>query len=437
MSLSPGGPIARAMPGFESRPGQLRMALAWAEALETPRVLIAEAATGIGKTLAYLVPAILSGRKTIVSTGTRTLQQQLMENDIPLVRDILQYPFSCAVLKGRGNYLCLRRWKRFRAEPLFEFAREAGYFSAMQAFAETTRTGDVSECVGVPEDARVWGEVNARSEMCDASTCGETERCHLAAARRRAADADLVVVNHHLFFADLALRERLGPGRGGEEGRFGEVLPRADAVVFDEAHGVEETASVFFGVTVSLGRARELARDVKRSAAKEGGGWDALLPMAERFRLVAESAFDAVGDGEARFALPAPFRRYPVRAEGVGPAPRGGGTRPVALGRRPPRGEGSRRGGPGSGDGPGPPVPAGPLLPRRSRLDPLLRLRLRRGVGGAARRVRLPAPDAGRGLPGPFRSAVGGADSVPAHLGDPLGLGRPVVFPGAGGTRAG
>lgn len=306
MALSPGGPIAAAMPGFESRPGQLRMALAWAEALETPRVLLAEAATGIGKTLAYLVPAILSGRKTIVSTGTRTLQQQLMENDIPLVRDILLYPFSCAVLKGRGNYLCLRRWKRFRAEPLFEFAREAGYFSAMQAFAETTRTGDVSECAGVPEDARVWGEVNARSEMCDSSTCGETERCHLAAARRRAADADLVVVNHHLFFADLALRERLGPGRGGEEGRFGEVLPRADAVVFDEAHGVEETASVFFGVTVSLGRARELARDVKRSAAKAGGGWDALLPMTERFRLVAESAFDAVGDGEARFALPAP-----------------------------------------------------------------------------------------------------------------------------------
>ncbi|HEX2709880.1 MAG TPA: DEAD/DEAH box helicase, partial [Candidatus Deferrimicrobium sp.] len=311
MSLSPGGPIAGAMPGFESRPGQLRMALAWAEALETPRVLVVEAATGIGKTLAYLVPAILSGRKTIVSTGTRTLQQQLMENDIPLVRDILQYPFSCAVLKGRGNYLCLRRWKRFRAEPLFEFAREAGYFSAMQAFAETTRTGDVSECARVPEDARVWGEVNARSEMCDSSTCGETERCHLATARRRAADADLVVVNHHLFFADLALRERLGPGRGGEEGRFGEVLPRADAVVFDEAHGVEETASVFFGVTVSLGRARELARDVKRSAAKAGGGWDALLPMAERFRLVAESAFDAVGDGEARFALPAPSAGTP------------------------------------------------------------------------------------------------------------------------------
>jgi ATP-dependent DNA helicase DinG len=365
LSLSPGGPIACAMRGFEARPGQLRMALAWAEALETPRVLVAEAATGIGKTLAYLVPAILSGRKTIVSTGTRTLQQQLMENDIPLVRDVLQYPFSCAVLKGRGNYLCLRRWKRFRSEPLFEFAREAGYFPAMQAFAETTRTGDVSECAGVPEDARVWGEVNARSEMCDPSACGETERCHLASARRRAADADLVVVNHHLFFADLALRERLGPARG-EEGRFGEVLPRVDAVVFDEAHGVEETASVFFGVTVSLGRARELARDVKRSAARAGGAWDGLLPMAERFRLVAESAFDAVGDGDARFPLPPPS---PGTAFGEKTAAllRAGEELALSLSDGVPRSEGSPDA-PGADPGPD----RDPLLRRvRSFLDDL------------------------------------------------------------------
>jgi len=365
ISLSPGGPIANAMRGFEARPGQLRMALAWAEALETPRVLVAEAATGIGKTLAYLVPAILSGRKTIVSTGTRTLQQQLMENDIPLVRDVLQYPFSCAVLKGRGNYLCLRRWKRFRSEPLFEFAREAGYFPAMRAFAETTRTGDVSECVGVPEDARVWGEVNARSEMCDPSACGETERCHLAAARRRAADADLVVVNHHLFFADLALRERLGPARG-EEGRFGEVLPRADAVVFDEAHGVEETASVFFGVTVSLGRARELARDVKRSAARAGGAWDGLLPMAERFRLVAESAFDAVGDGDARFPLPPPSSGTPF-GEKTAALLRAGGELALSLSDGVPRG-GGRPDAPGAD----PWADRDPLLRRvRSFLDDL------------------------------------------------------------------
>jgi len=307
LALSPGGPLARAMKGYEPRPGQLRMALAWAEALETSRLLVAEAATGIGKTLAYLVPAVLSGRKTIVSTGTRTLQQQLVENDIPLVRDAIQYPFSCAVLKGRSNYLCLRRWRRFRQEPMFEFAREAAYFPAMQAFAGTTHTGDVSECRGVPEDARAWGEVNARSEMCDPYACGETDRCHLMEARRRASAADVVVVNHHLFFADLALHHRLGAVRAGDdEGRWrhGEVIPRADAVVFDEAHGVEETASVYFGVSVSLGRARELARDLKRAAARVGGAWNLLLPLAEQFRLAAESAFDAVGEGDSRFPLP-------------------------------------------------------------------------------------------------------------------------------------
>jgi ATP-dependent DNA helicase DinG len=312
MAIAAGGPLATAMAGFEARPGQLRMALAWADALEAHRILVAEAATGIGKTLAYLVPAILSGRKTIVSTGTRTLQQQLLENEIPFVRDALQYPFSCAVLKGRSNYLCVRRWKRFRTEPMFEFAREAGYFSAMQAFADITRTGDVAECAGVPEDAHVWGEVNARSEICDPGTCGETGRCFLAEARRRAAEADLVVVNHHLFFADLALRVRqevrrgeTAGNRGGSNGkeRFGDVLPRADAVVFDEAHGIEETASVFFGVSVTLGRARELARDIRRACGRAGEHREGLLALSEQFRLAAETAFDAVGEGDGRVPL--------------------------------------------------------------------------------------------------------------------------------------
>ena len=313
MAIAPGGPLADAMKGYEPRPGQLRMALAWAEALENPGILVVEAATGIGKTLAYLVPAILSGRKTIVSTGTRTLQQQLVGNEIPLVRDAIQYPFSCAVLKGRANYLCRRRWRRFLAEPMFEFARETGYFPAMRAFADATRTGDVAECAGVPEDARVWAEVNSRSEMCDPTACAETDRCFLAEARRRAASADLVVVNHHLFFADLSLRSRAGarcgdpddPRSAGDAGRerYGEVLPRADAVVFDEAHGIEDTASVFFGVSVSLSRARELARDLRRAAARGGRGWDGLLPMAEQFRLAAEAAFDTVAEGDGRVPL--------------------------------------------------------------------------------------------------------------------------------------
>ena len=308
--FSAGGPLARSMAGFEPRPGQLRLASAWAGALARGEILVAEAGTGSGKTLAYLVPSVLSGRKTIVSTGTKTLQQQIVENDVPLVRDALKAPFSCVVVKGRGNYLCLRRWKRFLAEPLFEFSREAGYYEKMCRFAETTRTGDLSECPGIPDDFHAWAEVNARSETCDVSSCRETERCYLAEIRRRAQSADLVVVNHHLYFADLSIRWKKegAPGKGGRGGwdRGGDVLPAADAVIFDEAHGIEETASTFFGVSVSHARAQELFRDLKRAAARDEQAWRLVPPAAEEFRRVADALYRAVGSGDGRFFLPRP-----------------------------------------------------------------------------------------------------------------------------------
>ncbi len=297
-AFSAGGPVSAALAGFEPRPGQMRMAAEWSEAISRGEILVAEAATGIGKTLAYLVPIVLSGRKAILSTGTRTLQQQLVDNDIPVVREALRVPFSCVIVKGRANYLCRRRWKRFAAQPLFEFAREARLFDRMQAFAETTRSGDLSECPGIPDDFRAWGEVNARSEMCDAAACAEEERCYLMDVRRRAAEADLVVVNHHLFFADLALRAKAEGAR--------DVLPLPDVVVLDEAHGIEEVASTFFGVTVSLWRAQELCRDVVRACAKAGVGWKPALPAAESLRHAAESMFGAAGDGQGRFFLPLP-----------------------------------------------------------------------------------------------------------------------------------
>jgi ATP-dependent DNA helicase DinG len=273
----------------------LRLASDWADALSRGEILVAEAATGIGKTIAYLIPVVLSGRRAILSTGTRTLQQQLAENDVPIVRQALSAPFSCVVVKGRANYLCRRRWKRFAAEPLFEFAREAAHFDRMQAFAETTRTGDLSECPGIPEDFRAWGEVNARSEMCDTAACAETERCFLMEVRRRAASADLVVVNHHLFFADLALRARSGGSP--------DILPSPDAVVLDEAHGIEEVASSFFGLSVSLWRVQELCRDIARSCGKAGEGWKFALPAAEALRRAAESLFASAGEGQGRFLL--------------------------------------------------------------------------------------------------------------------------------------
>lgn len=306
-AFSPGGALAAALPGFEARAGQERLAAAFAGTLARGGILVAEAATGIGKTLAYLVPIVLSGRRAIVSTGTRALQEQLIENDIPLARRTCRIPFACAVLKGRANYICRRRWKEFAAEPAFEFAREAALFDRIRAFAETTRTGDLSECAGVPEDLRAWTEVNARSETCDAATCGDAERCFLMEARRRAAAADVVVVNHHLFFAALALRQKADspPAEAGfERAGRGDVVPDAEVVVFDEAHGIEEVASAFFGVQVSLGRSHELWRDLRRACGRGGDPWRPVLPAAESFRREAETLFGGLGSGEGRFFLP-------------------------------------------------------------------------------------------------------------------------------------
>jgi len=298
------GPLAAAIPGFEPRNGQVRLADAWAVALSRGERLVAEAATGIGKTLAYLVPCVLAGVRTLVSTGTKTLQQQLLEQDIPRVRGALGIPFSCVVVKGRQNYLCRRRWERFAAEPLFEYAREASGFERMKEFAETTRTGDLSECPGIPEEFHAWSEVNARSETCDPTACAETERCFLADVRRRAAAADVVVVNHHLFFAELSLRLRRNRGGPARPEGGGEVLPDVEALIFDEAHGLEEVASAFFGVTVSLSRALEIVREVRRASAGDETGWGGVLPLAEEFRRTADLFFRSAGAGEGRFFLP-------------------------------------------------------------------------------------------------------------------------------------
>jgi ATP-dependent DNA helicase DinG len=353
--FSPGGSLSSAVRGFEPRPGQLRLASEWADALSRGEILVAEAATGIGKTLAYLIPVVLSGRRAILSTGTRTLQQQLVENDVPIVRKALSAPFSCVVVKGRANYLCLRRWKRFAAEPLFEFAREAAHFDRMQAFAETTRTGDLSECPGIPEDFRAWAEVNARSEMCDASACAETERCFLMEIRRRAAEADLVVVNHHLFFADLALRSR--PGGGPD------VLPSPDVVVLDEAHGIEEVASAFFGLSVSLRRVQELCRDVARSCGKAGEGWRPALPAAEALRRAAEGLFASAGEGQGRFLLQR-LAEDPFFERYAGELRRAGEDLCLALSVSPGSRGAAGRGSEGNG---GPPEGDGEALLRRTR----------------------------------------------------------------------
>lgn len=230
------GPLARALPGFRPRESQLLMADHVAQSLQQNRWLVVEAGTGTGKTFAYLVPALLSGRRVIVSTGTRTLQDQLFHRDLPLLGRVLGRVVRVALLKGRANYLCRERYARLGAE--LPLDAEGGALSAsIAAWAQSTAEGDLAELTVLPDIHPLRERLTSTRDNCTGSRCAEFARCHVFAARRRANDADLVIVNHHLLLADLALKE---------EG-FGDILPSADAVILDEAHQLPELAAQFFG----------------------------------------------------------------------------------------------------------------------------------------------------------------------------------------------
>lgn len=260
----PGGRLAGAHPSYERRAGQEEMALAVDEALRVGKRLLIEAGTGVGKTLAYLVPAALSGRRVVVSTGTKNLQDQIIEKDLPFVVEKLGIPVSAVAVKGRDNYLCLRRFRDYDRDPLLPTIQEGEAYERARAWAPRTASGDRGEIEGLPEDASFWRRINARSDTCTGQKCEDYEECWLTKVRRRAAESQIVVVNHHLFFADLALREDA----------FGKVLPDYDAVIFDEAHLVEEVATLFFGVSCSSGRVLELADDAARVLGRGGLGGD-------------------------------------------------------------------------------------------------------------------------------------------------------------------
>ncbi|MBE2248962.1 MAG: ATP-dependent DNA helicase [Myxococcus sp.] len=230
------------------------MAGAVEAALSSDTPLLAEAGTGTGKTLGYLVPAVLSGKRVIISTATRTLQDQVFEKDIPLLRDVVGLPFEAALLKGRSNYLCAQRFEAFDQSPTFSTPEDAAHWPAFREWAMATQTGDRGE-TRVPETWSGWPQVSTTSEACLGSKCPLYESCFVTRGRRAAADCDIIVVNHALFFSDLSLR-----ARGGEE-KLG-VLPPYDAVVFDEAHALEDVATEHFGVSVSSGRLTSLAQDL-------------------------------------------------------------------------------------------------------------------------------------------------------------------------------
>jgi len=245
------GPLAQSVSGFRVREGQIEMASAVAKAIKNNAVLIAEAGTGTGKTFAYLVPALLSGGKVIISTGTKTLQDQLFDRDIQMVRAALKVPVTVALLKGRANYVCHYYLDRAKNEGRFPTREDARYLPLISNFAKNSGSGDKSDLPAVPENAAIWSYVTSTRENCLGSECPHYSKCFVMEARKQALAADVVVVNHHLFFADVALRD---------EG-VSELLPAANTVIFDEAHQLPDTASLFFGHTVSTAQLIELARD--------------------------------------------------------------------------------------------------------------------------------------------------------------------------------
>ncbi|MDK2123873.1 ATP-dependent DNA helicase [Parachitinimonas caeni] len=250
------GALASAIAGFRPRAQQLEMAQTVMAAIEGNRVLIAEAGTGTGKTFAYLVPALLAGGKVIVSTGTKTLQDQLFSRDLPRVRDALKVPVTVALLKGRSNYVCHYHLERSVQDGRFARKEDAAQLQQIVSFARVSHTGDKAELAKVPENSPVWAHATSTRDNCLGSDCPSHKECFVLKARREALEADVVVVNHHLFFADVWLRD---------EGA-GELLPRCNTVIFDEAHQLPEVASVFFGENVGSGQLIELARDARAEA---------------------------------------------------------------------------------------------------------------------------------------------------------------------------
>jgi ATP-dependent DNA helicase DinG len=262
--FSPGGMLASSRLPYEYRPGQLEMAQAVERALDEDRHLIVEAGTGTGKTLAYLLPALRTGRRVIVSTGTKALQDQLFFRDVPFLETLLG-PLQVCYMKGRANYLCRHKLVALRDQPILTGLEEIDQYRQIAEWEKETETGDRSELSGIPEASQLWSKLDARTEACLGSTCPDYQRCFITEMRRKALESDLIIVNHHLFFADLSLRqEAAGAPDAG-------ILPEAAAVIFDEAHELEEIASNYFGLSVSNIRFEELARDTEvQLRGKEG-----------------------------------------------------------------------------------------------------------------------------------------------------------------------
>ncbi len=298
--FGPDGLIAAAHAEYEYRPGQMEMARAVMRAFEEKRHLIVEAGTGTGKTLAYLVPAVaaaLGGNgRVIVSTGTKNLQEQLMEKDIPFLQNVLPKPFAATYMKGRNNYLCLNRLARAQSAPVLEGLDEVDYFEEVSQWSRETEIGDRAELSNLPESLSFWRHIDARSESCLGQKCPDYDACFITRMRQRAQEADIIVVNHHLFFADLSLRN----------GNYGSVLPDYTAVILDEAHLVEEVASEYFGAHVSNYQIDDLVRDLGMLTIEEAEVDQELTHSVARMSRFADNFFMGFRDGRGEDG------RYPI-----------------------------------------------------------------------------------------------------------------------------
>jgi len=294
--FAPGGILARSALPYEYRPGQLEMAKAVERALEERRHLIVEAGTGTGKTLAYLLPALRTGQRVIVSTGTKALQDQLFFRDIPFLETLLGDLRVC-YMKGRANYLCRHKLTALRTQPILSGLEEIDQYRQIAEWEQTTETGDRAELSGMPESSALWSKLDARTEACLGTTCPDYRRCFITEMRRKALESDIIIVNHHLFFADLSVKqEAAGAPDAG-------ILPEAAAVIFDEAHELEEVASSYFGLSVSNIRFEELARDTDvLLRGKEGAG--SIPGVTQQLRERARMFFAGLpmaGDGRQPF----------------------------------------------------------------------------------------------------------------------------------------
>jgi ATP-dependent DNA helicase DinG len=311
--FAPGGVLSRTHPAYEFRRGQLQMAQAVEQALEEKRHLIVEAGTGTGKTLAYLVPVIRSGKRVIISTGTKNLQEQLFYKDVPFLEHALYGThvetvasavephgpgrLSVCYMKGRNNYLCRKKLYDLTDQPVLSGLDEIEQYRAIAAWEKTTSTGDRAELAELPEASLLWHKLDARADACIGQKCSEWERCFITEMRRRAMESDIIIVNHHLFFADLAIKLQAegAPDAG--------ILPEAGAVIFDEAHELEDIAGSYFGISVSNLRVEELAHDVERSLQQSKISSSSLAGALASLRERSQFFFSLLPSREGRFAF--------------------------------------------------------------------------------------------------------------------------------------